>query len=105
MGASTHLDSPISSTIIIYQAEDTFIYSLIGSGSPVSLNSYTDNIVLNSNIARNGTPLAIIADVSSKMVTLFLIFIQLPTGFWKISVLFEPIGSHSSSDSRLTSPP
>ena len=58
MGAIAYLDS-LTSTMIVYQAADTSVHSLIGTGPPVASTNYADGLVLTANQARNDTPMAL----------------------------------------------
>ncbi|KAL6718576.1 hypothetical protein ACLMJK_004668 [Lecanora helva] len=58
MGAIAYLNAQ-GSTMIVYQAADTSIHSLIGTGPPTSQTKYADGLVLTPNQARNDTPMAL----------------------------------------------
>ena len=57
MGAAAYLDAT-TATMVVYQAVDTSVHSLIGTGPPYP-NHYTDAVALNAYVARNDTPLAL----------------------------------------------
>ena len=61
MGAAAYT-TDYSSTIVVYQAEDTSIRSLVGGGPPLSASSYASSLVIAANIARNDTPLALVVE-------------------------------------------
>ena len=61
MGAAAYT-TDYSSTIVVYQAEDTSIRNLVVGGPPLSASSYASNLVIAANIARNDTPLALVVE-------------------------------------------
>ena len=76
MGAAAYT-TDYSSTIVVYQAEDTSIQSLVGGGPPLSATYYASYPVIAAGIARNDTPLALVVDkglyprVSNFLIILF----------------------------------
>lgn len=61
MGAAA-LTYGSSSTMIVYQAEDTSVQRLKGLGPPSSSTSYAADTLLAAGVARNDTPLAVAVD-------------------------------------------
>ena len=59
MGAAAFTGA-YDSTMVVYQAEDTSIHSLYGSGPPATGSSYASSLLLAAGIARNDTPLALV---------------------------------------------
>ncbi|MCJ1301958.1 hypothetical protein MMC08_004759 [Hypocenomyce scalaris] len=54
----TAIQAPSGATMVYYQAADTSIHELSGTGSPVTGGQYTDSLILAAGQARNNTPLA-----------------------------------------------
>ncbi|KAL8811923.1 MAG: hypothetical protein Q9200_001421 [Gallowayella weberi] len=50
-----------AATMNVYKALDTSIHALDGSGPPTTASTYSDGIFLAANLARNDTPLALVA--------------------------------------------
>lgn len=61
MGAAAFADRSLS-TMVVYQAADSSVQLLSGSGPPTSASSYATSVVLAAGIARNDTPLALAVD-------------------------------------------
>ena len=61
MGAAVFLDG-YSGTTVVYQAADTSVHALTGSGPPSTSSSYAASVLLSAGIARNDTPLALAVD-------------------------------------------
>ncbi len=61
MGAATFADD-YTSTMVVYQAADSSVQLLSGSGPPSSASSYASSVILAAGIARNDTPLALAVD-------------------------------------------
>ena len=58
MGTAAFINEQ-GSTVIAYQANDTSIHLLRGSGTPTDTTSYKDSTILAPRLARNDTPLAL----------------------------------------------
>jgi hypothetical protein len=61
MGTAAFSDD-YTSTMVVYQAADSSVQLLSGSGPPSSASSYATSVILAAGIARNDTPLALAVD-------------------------------------------
>lgn len=96
MGAAAYTTN-YSSTIVVYQAEDTSIHGFFGGG-PAS--SYASDIVIAANIARNDTPLAVL--VQKRLIPNRKRF---PDYFLRFLAVFSLLFPSSRNTSLIKHPP